>query len=77
MSSRLLARLAGCPNQYLTHVDLLTDVWDADDRETATIPSLVRELRRKLCNGGMTDLASAIRAQNSGCSSSYVACPTI
>jgi DNA-binding response OmpR family regulator len=60
----LLARLARRPNQYVTHLDLLRDVWNDEDLATATIRSLVRELRRKLCNGGMTDLATAIRGHN-------------
>ena len=63
LSFRLLARLARRPNQYVTHIDLLRDVWDDEELLTATstIRSLVRELRRKLHHGGMTDLASAIR----------------
>jgi DNA-binding response OmpR family regulator len=64
LAFRLLARLARHPNQYVTHVDLLRDVWDDDDLASATIRSLVRELRRKLCSGGMTDLAAAIRGHN-------------
>jgi DNA-binding response OmpR family regulator len=64
LAFRLLARLARRPNQYVTHLDLLRDVWDDDDLATATIRSLVRELRRKLRIGGMTDLASAIRGHN-------------
>jgi DNA-binding response OmpR family regulator len=64
LSYRLLARLARRPNQYVTHLDLIRDVWDDDDLATATIRSLVRELRRKLRSGGMTDLADAIRGHN-------------
>ena len=64
LAYRLLARLARCPNQYVTHLDLIRDVWDDDDLATATIRSLVRELRRKLRSGGMTDLATAIRGHN-------------
>src|SRR5580693_1257471 len=66
LSFRLLARLARRPNQYVTHVDLLRDVWDDDELLTATstIRSLVRELRRKLHHGDMTDLARAIRGHN-------------
>jgi DNA-binding response OmpR family regulator len=62
----LLARLARRPNQYVTHMDLLRDVWDDDQllTATATIRSLVRELRRKLRRGGMTDLATAIRGHD-------------
>ena len=64
LAYRLLARLARRPNQYVTHLDLIRDVWDDDDLATATIRSLVRELRRKLRSGGMTDLAAAIRGHN-------------
>jgi hypothetical protein len=64
LAFRLLARLARCPNQYVTHLDLLRDVWDNEELATATIRSLVRELRRKLRIGGMTDLATAIRGHN-------------
>ena len=64
LAFRLLARLARHPNQYVTHLDLLRDVWDDDELATATIRSQVRELRRKLCRGGMTDLATAISGHN-------------
>jgi DNA-binding response OmpR family regulator len=57
----LLHRLARCPNQYVTHLDLLHDVWDDEDLRTATIRSVVRHLRRQLCEGGMGDLADAIQ----------------
>lgn len=62
----LLARLARRPNQYVTHLDLLRDVWDDGESltPTSTIRSLVRELRRKLRCGGMTELATAIRGHN-------------
>lgn len=61
---RLLARLARRPNQYVTHLDLLEDVWDGEDREITTIRSTVRHLQRKLRAGGMPALASAIRGHN-------------
>jgi DNA-binding response OmpR family regulator len=61
---RLLERLARRPNQYVTHLDLLRDVWDDRRVETATIRSLVGALRGKLRHGGMTDLATAIRGHN-------------
>ncbi len=64
LAFRLLARLARRPNQYVTHLDLMRDVWDDDDLATATIRSLVRELRRKLRSGGMSDLADAIYGHN-------------
>ena len=64
LAYRLLTRLARRPNQYVTHLDLIRDVWDDDDLAPATIRSQVRELRRKLRSGGMTDLADAIRGHN-------------
>ena len=61
---RLLARLALRPNQYVTHLDLLRDVWDNEDLAMATVRRLVRRLRLKLHEGGMSDLAAAIRGHN-------------
>jgi DNA-binding response OmpR family regulator len=61
---RLLERLARCPNQYVTHLDLLRDVWEDEFTATATIRSLVRQLRRKLRGAGWADLATAIRGHN-------------
>jgi DNA-binding response OmpR family regulator len=61
LAFRLLERLARCPNQYVTHLDLLRDVWEDEFTATATIRSLVRQLRRKLRGAGWTDLAAAIR----------------
>lgn len=61
---RLLARLARRPNHYVTHFDLLEDVWDGMDRMPATIASTVRHLRQKLRDGGMPELADAIRGDN-------------
>lgn len=64
LAFRLLERLARCPNQYVTHLDLLRDVWDDELTATATIRSLVRQLRRKLRGAGWADLAAAIRGHN-------------
>ncbi len=64
LSFRLLDRLARRPNQYVTHLDLLRDVWDDEELATATIRSVVRHLRRRLREGGMTGLAKAIRGHN-------------
>jgi DNA-binding response OmpR family regulator len=61
---RLLERLARRPNQYVTHLDLLRDVWDNDETATSTIRSVVRYLRRRLREGGMGELAHAIRGHN-------------
>lgn len=64
LAFRLLDRLARCPNQYVTHLDLLRDVWEDELTATATIRSLVRELRCKLRDAGWADLAAAIRGHN-------------
>jgi hypothetical protein len=64
LAFRLLERLARCPNQYVTHLDLLRDVWDDELTAAATIRSLVRQLRRKLRGAGWADLAAAIRGHN-------------
>jgi DNA-binding response OmpR family regulator len=63
-SFRLLARLSRSPGRYVTHLDLLQDVWDDENKTTATIRSVVRHLRRQLCDGGMTELARLIRGHN-------------
>jgi DNA-binding response OmpR family regulator len=60
----LLDRLARRPNQYVTHLDLLHDVWDDEDLADSTIRSVVRHLRCRLRDGGMGELASAIRGHN-------------
>jgi DNA-binding response OmpR family regulator len=60
----LLDRLSRCPNQYVTHLDLLHDVWDDDSLADATIRSVVRHLRRRLRDAGMEGLAAAIRGHN-------------
>lgn len=60
----LLARLSRRPNQYVTHLELLHDVWDDENLATATIRSVVRHLRRRLRDGGMGELAAAIRGHN-------------
>lgn len=56
----LLARLARSANQYVTHVDLIEEIWDNDFTDAATLRAGVRRLRKKLRDGGMTDLANAI-----------------
>ena len=61
---RLLDRLSRRPNQYITHLDLLRDVWDDEELATSTIRSVVRHLRQRLRDGGMGDLAKSIRGHN-------------
>ncbi len=60
----LLARLARRPNQYVSHLDLLNEVWDDEELTTATIRSTVCQLRRRLRRCGMRALATAIRGHN-------------
>lgn len=56
----LLARLAHCPNQYITHLDLLQEIWDDEFADTGLLRAGVQRLRMKLREGGMGDLADAI-----------------
>jgi hypothetical protein len=56
----LLARLARCPNQYITHLDLLQEIWDDEFADTTVLRAGVQRLRVKLRQGGMGDLADAI-----------------
>jgi len=56
----LLARLARSANQYVTHVDLVQEVWDDEFTEETALRAGVRRLRKKLRDGGMSDLANAI-----------------
>jgi DNA-binding response OmpR family regulator len=58
----VLDRLSRCPNQYVTYTDLLQDVWDDEELADATVRSAVRHLRTKLREGGMGELAEAIRS---------------
>jgi DNA-binding response OmpR family regulator len=56
----LLARLTRSANQYVTHLDLLQEIWDDEFTDTAVLRAGVRRLRTKLRRGGMGDLADAI-----------------
>jgi DNA-binding response OmpR family regulator len=56
----LLGRLARCPNRYITHLDLMQEIWDDEFADTTLLRAGVRRLRVKLCQGGMSDLADAI-----------------
>lgn len=56
----LLARLTRSANQYVTHLDLIQEIWDDDFTDTAVLRAGVRRLRIKLRRGGMGDLADAI-----------------
>ncbi len=61
----LLDRLARRPNQYVTHQQLLLDVWKTQV-SLVTIRSAVRDLRSRLRKAGMTKLADAIEGRR-GC----------
>lgn len=56
----LLTRLARSANQYVTHLDLLQEIWEDECTDTAALRAGVRRLRIKLRRGGMADLAEAI-----------------
>lgn len=56
----LLARLARSTNQYVTHLDLIQEIWNDDFTDTTVLRAGVRRLRIKLRRGGMGDLADAI-----------------
>lgn len=56
----LLECLARRPNRYVSHTQLLTDVWRGDIKEVETIRSVVRHLREKLRQAKMHGLANAI-----------------
>jgi DNA-binding response OmpR family regulator len=60
---RLFERLSRRANTYVAHSQLLCDVWDGNVRAPETIRSVVRHLKRRLREAGMSDLADAIRAQ--------------
>jgi hypothetical protein len=56
---RFFARLARRPNVYISHDELLSDVW-LGPRSGSAIRSVVKTLRTKLRRAGMGDLADAI-----------------
>jgi len=60
VSFRLFRRLAAARNRYVTHDDLLGDVWDGEERTPSAIRSAVAELRRRLIEGDLKELADAI-----------------
>lgn len=62
---RLLRRLNALPVRYVTHEDLLEDVWGAE-RTPSAIRTAVGDLRRRLKAAGMNDLAGAIDGSNPG-----------
>ena len=56
----LLTRLARRANQYITHLDLLREIWDDEFADTGVLRAGIQRLRDKLRRGGMADLAGAI-----------------
>ena len=62
---KLLERLARRPNTYVTHEELLYDVWDGV-RSQAAIRSVVKRLRQALRRDGLADLAASIDGTSSG-----------
>jgi hypothetical protein len=65
---RLLAHLARRANRYVTHVDLLADIWDDDLADTSLLRAGIQRLKTKLRRGGMADLADAVM----GCKGRYI-----
>ncbi len=58
-------RLAQSQNRYVSHVDLLDDVWGGQ-RQSATIRGVAKRLRDRLVESGMDDLANSIDGTVSG-----------
>ena len=58
-------RLSRSPNRYVSHLDLLDDVWRAE-RTSATIRGVAKRLRDRLTAAGMEELASAINGEVAG-----------
>ena len=56
---RLFARLLRSRNRYVSHVDLLDEVWDGQ-REVSVVRGVAKRLRDQLTKAGMEDLAHAI-----------------
>lgn len=64
ISYRILDYLARRPTQYVRQLDMIHEIWDDEHLEFSTVRSSVRNLRKRLCSGGMEDLAHAIRGHN-------------
>jgi DNA-binding response OmpR family regulator len=48
----LLTRLLRCANRYVTHVDLLREIWDDEFADTGLLRAGIQRLRVKLRRGG-------------------------
>jgi DNA-binding response OmpR family regulator len=62
---RFLARLAESPGRYVSHEQLIDDVWDGQGSDDA-LRSVVKHLRRRLRQAGLDDLAGAINGLTPG-----------
>lgn len=65
LAFKFLERLARHPGQYVSHEVLFRDVWKAI-REPASLRSVVRELRSKLREARLLELADAIDGRVAG-----------
>lgn len=63
---KLFERLVRCPNHFISHEQLLDDVWECQVTKEA-IRSVVKVLKQKLCNADMVDLANAIDGSRREC----------
>ena len=61
---KLVDRLSRHPDHFVTEADLLRDVWDGDQRAPNTIRSTIHNLRVRLQEAGMDDLAAAIQCED-------------
>lgn len=61
----LLKRLLRRPNQDVSHAQLLSDVWECKVSSDA-VRAAMKILRKRLRNGGMTDVACAIVGRTAG-----------
>ena len=62
---QLFEALVRRPNRYITREQLLDDVWGVS-RSDAAVRSVVRDLRKRLKEADMGDLAEAIDGSNCG-----------
>lgn len=62
---RLFVCLSRQPNEFVSHQQLLDDVWGGP-RSGSAVRSAVAELRSRLSGAGMKDLAAAIDGSNAG-----------
>ena len=62
---RLFDRLACRPNQFFSYSQLFQDVWDGE-RSNGAVRTVVKVLKKKLIEAGMSELAAAINGTNSG-----------